>query len=291
MCEGRSPQVLCIPRCLAGGGGFAHVMASSSATTGSHMQQLSDDNNAHLSCRSTRFGTMSDRPFLPDPSASSSFTDAPGITAQSTSTTEFGLRKSLTRAMSRMPATATGLQHNVLAAKRPPFLFAFLTLTESEPELSESPDSESDELLLSLLSSESLLSLESESLSLLLLLLSLSLELVSESLLSSELLELESESELLLLLLSESELELLSESVDDAASALRFCFFLFFPSSLLTVSEPLFWVASFSRSSGSRSLGSRYRRVCQHIGGYHDAGLQGKIRSVGGSGAKLGRSP
>ncbi len=135
---------------------------------------------------------------------------------------------------------------------------------ESEPELSDesdSLDSESDELLLSLLSSESLLSLESESL--LLLLLSLSLELESESLLLSELLELESESELLLL--SESELELLSESVDEAASAFRFCFFFFSAFGLLTLSEP-FAVASFSRSSGSRSLGSRYRRVWRITG-------------------------
>ncbi len=170
---------------------------------------------------------------------------------------------------------------------RPPFLLGFLTSTESEPELSdesESLDSESDELLLLLLSSESLLSLVSESPLLSLLLLSLSLELESESLLSSELLELESEpDELLLLLLSESELEPLSEeSVDEATSAFRFCFFFIFPSGLSTLSGPLFWVGSFSRSSGSRSLGSRYRRVYRQEPGWSSWDEQARALRWGG---------
>ena len=167
----------------------------------------------------------------------------------------------------------------------PFFCFRFLPFdaSESDPELSDDSESESLEpdpeepSLLSLL----LLSLESESLLLLLLLplpLELALELESESdplpllLLSSELLLSESESELELL--SESELELLSESESDEGAA-PFRFFLFFfpsapslsPAPFPTV-EPSFG-ASFSRSSGSRSLGSRYRRVCDtEVGGF-----------------------
>ena len=240
------------------------------------------EENAHLSCCVIRSAATSDRPFRLDPSASSAtlgaFTVAPGGVTQQAS-------GSLPHLLITGAANdSSGINQNMLAAarmlacRRPPFFFGFLASAASDPELSdesesleseslesESLESESDVLLLSLLS-ESLLSLESESL-LPLLSLSLEPELESESLLSSELLELKSESELLLLLLlSESELVPLSESEDEAVSAFRFRFFLLLlASGLTTVSDP-FRVASFSRSSGSRSLGSRYRRVCKHKG-------------------------